>query len=72
MHKTADIKELANLMGIDAAKLRQTLLALGLGILQSDAERLNSTEKWNKKEHGLEYGAPEIRHFKEAYKNLTA
>lgn len=72
MSQATNIKELAELMGVDARKLRSTLLEIGLGVLQNEAERMAACENWDKKEFliGAEL-APSISHFKAAWDEIS-
>ena len=72
MSKAANIKELAERMGVDARKLRSTLLEIGLGVLQSEAERKLACENWDKKDFLVgTANAPSISHFKAAWDEIS-
>lgn len=71
MEKSANIKELASLLDVSEYKLRKTLLELGLGVLQSEAERAWASDNWKKKGFYFAERAPEIKHFKAAWEALT-
>lgn len=70
-NKIATIKELAELMGVEPLKMRRTLVEIGLGVLQNEAERMLAHENWDKKALLNGEKVPSIRHFRAAWDEMT-
>ena len=69
------LKEMANLLGVPEKQLKQFVLTLGMGVVQSEAERMQAVEAWD---NGTVAeilhckNTPEIKHFRQALINLTS
>ncbi len=68
------LKEMAALLDVSERYLKQSMIMLGMNRLQSEAERIQGVESWDKGTVAETFhlrGKPEIKHFKQALINLT-
>ncbi len=69
------LREMAKLLDVPEKDLKQLVLALGMGVVQSEAERMQAVEAWD---NGTTAeilhckNRPEIKHFRQALLNLTS
>lgn len=73
MKSNLSLDEMAKLLGVSQRAFKQTVLELGMAKLQSEAERMQAIEMWDKgvtAEWLILEIKPEIRHFKAALQNL--
>lgn len=73
MKSNLNLNEMAELLGVSHRAFKRIILELGIAKLQSEAERIQAVERWDKclSTECLTLGAnPEIKHFKEALQNL--
>lgn len=68
------LKEMATLLDVPERHLKQSMIMLGMARLQSEAERIQGVESWEKGTVAETFhlrGQPEIKHFRQALENLT-
>jgi hypothetical protein len=68
------LKEMAALLDVSEEHLKQSMITLGIGVLQSEAERIQGVESWEENKVAETFhlrGKPEIKHFRQALENLT-